>query len=428
MGLLFVFLSGCASNPLDSIFDPIPAAALSQDPIVRVLDGGRLRLTLQVMEQEKIKRELGIDLNARRIRGIWVEIENQSDRPYWLLRSSLDGDYYPISEILYSLRGEMDEGQLKTLQGELRSKGFRNPIRAHSKADGYVFISSNHLNRVARLVLQGTNGAWEVPIFLPVPELKGYRFPKQLELYAAEEIISTDADGLRKLLGTLPCCTTDAGGEKKGDPLNLVLVGEASDLHYAFSARQWHTVEKNYLQSAKKTVQSFLFGDRYPYSPVSPLYVFGRKQDYALQKARSNITQRNHLRLWLSPWRVDGKPVWVGQVSRDIGVHFTTESPIFFTHKIDPDVDEDRNYLLEDLILTQQVTRIGYVSGLGASSESQPRTNLTGDTYYTDGLRAVVFLGSHKEATFLRAGNNMKILDWDHTPKARKARHIDEFR
>ena len=37
---------------------------------------------------------------------------------------------------------------------------------------------------------------------------------------------------------------------------------------------------------------------------MSDLYLFGRPQDLALQKARDNIHQRNHLRLWLSPMRL----------------------------------------------------------------------------------------------------------------------------
>ena len=219
--------------------------------------------------------------------------------------------------------------------------------------------------------------------------------------------------------------TSDAQGKKTGDPLNLVLVGYAPDLYYAFAARAWHTVEANYLQSAEKTVQSFLFGNRYRYSPVSPLYAFGRKQDYALQKARSNISQRNHLRLWLTPWRVNGRPVWIGQVSRDIGVHMTSQSPIFFTHKIDPDIDEDRNYLVEDLLLTGQVTHFGHIEGLGKSTPDRPRANLTGDPYFTDGLRVVIFLGSHKEPLFHPRTRILEMLDWDHTPEADQPRHID---
>ena len=59
---------------------------------------------------------------------------------------------------------------------------------------------------------------------------------------------------------------------------------------------------------------------------MSDLYLFGRAQDFALQKARDNIHQRNHLRLWLSPMRYHGKQVWVGQISRDIGSRLTIHS------------------------------------------------------------------------------------------------------
>jgi hypothetical protein len=46
-------------------------------------------------------------------------------------------------------------------------------------------------------------------------------------------------------------------------------------------------------------------------APVSALYVFGRSQDAALQRARSSINERNHLRIWLTPLRFEGKPVWI---------------------------------------------------------------------------------------------------------------------
>lgn len=422
--LLLLLLAGCASKPPQELFSEISGDKGSADPTVRILDNGKLEFSLQVLGRKQLEEELGIDLTTRRIRGIRVEIENRSDSPYWLLRSSLDWDYYPPNEILYTYAGQLDANQFQTLKKKLLNNRFRNPIPPHSHTSGYIFISSNHLNRVAQLSLLGLNGTWEIPVYLPVPELQGYRLPVQSQLYRPEEIVATDVEGLRRLLQTLPCCTTDAQGKGAGDPLNLVVVGRASDLYYAFAARSWHTVEANYLESAEKTVQSFLFGNRYRYSPVSPLYAFGRKQDYALQKARANISQRNHLRLWLTPWQVNGKPVWVGQVSRDIGVHMTSKSPIFFTHKIDPDVDEDRNYLVEDLLLTGQVTRFGYIGGLGDSSPEHPRGNLTGDPYYTDGLRAVIFLGSHKEPRFI-PHEGLEVLHWHHETDGARPRHID---
>ena len=92
---------------------------------------------------------------------------------------------------------------------------------------------------------------------------------------------------------------------------------------------------------------------------MSDLYLFGRAQDLALQKARDNIHQRNHLRLWLSPMRYHGKQVWVGQISRDIGSRLTIHSPTFTTHKIDPDVDEARAALSEDMAYSQNLAKIG---------------------------------------------------------------------
>ena len=133
-------------------------------------------------------------------------------------------------------------------------------------------------------------------------------------------------------------------------------------------------------------------GSEYRYSPVSALYAFGRPQDVALQKARESINQRNHLRLWMTPMRFEGKPVWIGQISRDIGVRFTWKT--ITTHKIDPDVDDAREFLLEDLAYAQSLEAFGYVGGVGQASFDEPRENLTGDPYFTDGLRIVLFVSS----------------------------------
>ena len=139
-----------------------------------------------------------------------------------------------------------------------------------------------------------------------------------------------------------------------------------------------------------KMVTSALSGDRYAYAPVSDLYMFGRAQDFALQRARDNIHQRNHLRLWLSPMRYHGKQVWMGQISRDIGSRLTIHTSTFTTHKIDPDVDEARSALTQDMAYSQNLAKLGFVKGVGASSKSDPRGNLTTDPYYTDGLRTVL--------------------------------------
>jgi hypothetical protein len=88
--------------------------------------------------------------------------------------------------------------------------------------------------------------------------------------------------------------------------------------------------------------------------------------------------------------------VWVGQVSRDIGVRFTTRAWNLTTHRIDPDVDESRDYCVEDLLAAGRVRAAGYVGGVGVCPADTPRRNLTGDPYWTDGKRAVILLAASR--------------------------------
>ena len=90
-----------------------------------------------------------------------------------------------------------------------------------------------------------------------------------------------------------------------------------------------------------------------------------------------------------------GKSVWVGQVSRDIGVRFTTKTWNLTTHRVDPDVDEARDYVIEDLLQAGRVEATGYVDGVGPCDAARRRAdNLTGDPYFTDGKRAVILLST----------------------------------
>jgi hypothetical protein len=123
----------------------------------------------------------------------------------------------------------------------------------------------------------------------------------------------------------------------------------------------------------------------------------------ALQKARASINERIHLRLWPTELSFRMQPVWIGQVSRDIGVRFTPKTWNLTTHRIDPDVDEACDYVIDNLISARRLAAYGYVSGVEAASEDTPRNNLTGDPYFTDGNRAVMILArASTDAEYLR--------------------------
>jgi hypothetical protein len=89
------------------------------------------------------------------------------------------------------------------------------------------------------------------------------------------------------------------------------------------------------------------------------------------------------------------------------------------THKIDPDVDEAMYALMEDLVYSQQLAKIGWVKGVGAAPRSEPRYNLTGDPYFTAGLRAVL-LFDRRPHSF----KDIERFDWEKSSVSTKLKRL----
>lgn len=286
-----------------------------------------------------------------------------------------------------------------------RRLGFRlAPIEAGRAAEGFVFTTidlgtkSVHVRLLPIGPLDVTEPD-ETPLdsvdfdfTIPVQGISAdYRGRDFATLVPPHAVRPCTRDELIAALATMPAATTNASADGTGDPVNLVVIGPFEPLLAAFASR-WDESETITLATCWKTVKAFLLGENYRYSPVSPLYLFGRHQDFALQRIRESINERLHLRLWLTPLTFANSPVWIGQVSRDIGVRFTTKAWNLTTHRIDPDVDEARDYVLEDLLAAGRVAAAGYLGGVGECAVDKPRHNLTGDPYFTDGKRVAILL------------------------------------
>jgi hypothetical protein len=86
-------------------------------------------------------------------------------------------------------------------------------------------------------------------------------------------------------------------------------------------------------------------------------------------------------------------------------VRFTLKTWNLTTHKIDPDVDEARDYLLDDLMETGRVSLVAYLAGVQPAERTAPRRNLTGDFYFTNGLRRRCrFLGRPDDSDLRQLG------------------------
>ncbi len=412
----------------------------------------RAAVTVAVLTSREAKTLFGVDVARRGIQPVFLRIVNRSAESLRLQMVSIDPNYFTPLEAAgvnhfsivrrLSAFGAMGWVFLPLLavvplklvtawlnnarmDDFFRAHGFRlGPIAPGETAEGFVFTTLDLGTKAVHVRLttlgnirQTIAAAVDVPkaetaatgpalaatasaepaatdffFTVPVPGIAADYLDRDFaSIRPAASVEPCTVDTLVSRLEVMPPATMNAAQSRRGDPVNLVLIGEFETLLSGFAAR-WDESETITLATCWKTVRAFLWGSNYRYSPVSPLHLFGRDQDIALQRTRHSINERLHLRLWLTPLAFEGKPVWVGQVSRDIGVRFTTKAWNLTTHRIDPNVDESRDYVIEDLTLAGRVEAAGYVSGVPACHRDAPHRNLTGDPYYTDGKRAVILL------------------------------------
>lgn len=402
-------LFGCAALKTPSSFKPRSINEVRFRDRVQSKSDLEVRVSVAVPTAEEVAEIFQADLIRTEIQPVWVKVENHSDQTYYLLSTATDQNHFSPLEAAYAVGGGFFKSYRNQMESYFRSMSFRNPILPNTAVSGFIYTNLDEGEKVVQVDLIASEQVKFFTFFVEIPGMRvDYKMVDFDSLYPGGQVVELNEKQLRTILEALPCCTTDQGGGEFGDPANLVIIGDFKDVAAAFSRQGWLPAEETYSTAVWKTIKSFIFGSRYRYSPVSPLYYFDRHQDFARQKPRHDVHERNHLRLWYSPYRYQGKPVFVGQISRDIGVRFTMKARPPVTHKIDPDIDEARHSLVEDLLYSQMLAEVGWVKGVGNARPSNPRNNLTGDPYFTDGYRAVLFLEQGPIAL-----NQVKSLDWE---------------
>jgi len=394
-------LGGCAS------FTPVPLENLDYLQRAEAQERDGIRVTVSVLTRDEARSAFGKKLDKQLIQPIWIEIENSTRRDYWMMLHGLDPDYFSAREAAYVSHG-VNNATNKGIDEYFDGLGLDPEARAGATTSGFVFSNLKLGTKQVRVRLIGDRELREFEFYVTVPGLRADWQRIDFEaLYAEDEWVDIDDPGeFRAELEQFMCCTTKEDGTGSGDPINLVVVGSQTALT-GFIRAGWDETEIISAGSSWRTFKSFITGSEYKYSPISALYVYRRPQDIGLQKARDTINERNHLRLWLSPIRFRGEHVWIGAISRDIGVMFTTRAWNLTTHAIDPEVDEAREYLTEDLATAQKLAEFGMIGGSGEVTREAPKQNLLGSPWWTDGRRVVLWLTDGHVPL-----EELEIMDW----------------
>src|SRR5205823_4109974 len=112
-------------------------------------------------------------------------------------------------------------------------------------------------------------------------------------------------------------------------------------------------------------------GRSYRAAPMSSLLLNQREPNVSWQKGLNDFAKRHHVRIWRQPGTWQGLELWTGAATRDIRFAYLRKGGRM-THKIEEDIDEERNKIANDLAFTSCVDVIDWMdrSGLPHTTEN----------------------------------------------------------
>jgi len=407
--MVVLVLSGCAAS-----YDPKPLEESNFLERAQTQSRDGVTVTVAVLSRDESQEIFGVDLEATGVQPVWIDIENNSDVPYMFMPVALDPGYFSPNEVSWMNHFRFSKSVNKKMDSVFDENAIALEfILPGYSRKGFVYTNLDPGIKFVNVTLFEVENTENFLFYFEVPGITAD--DEQVDfttLYTSEELIHIDSEEeLRKALDALPCCTTGEDGKGQGDPINVIFVGKPRDISAAVFKRRWDVTEvetKKFNMDLKKMFSTA----QYRTFPMSSLYTYGRRQDISLQKTRlkraSTYRQRNTLRLWMTPIRYQGMTVWAGTVSRDIGSDLRVRKYWFVAQEIDPNIDETRDYIVEDIVLSNNVSKLGMVRGIPPATSDNPHYNLSRLPWWTDGRRAVFFFTDEQVQL-----DDLIILPWE---------------
>lgn len=382
LGLATLLLAGCATwqAPAAVVDAPWRARAVTESKQA-------VRLSAAVLSAEDSRRLFGADVNATGIQPVWVEVENGGKDLLWLLHAGTDPDYFSPLEVAWAFHGLLSKARNRAIDEHFDRLAFPNPIPPGSTRGGVIFTNPHRRTRLLNVDLLGQRRMLPFTLFLPVPDDPPDTPVAQIVAHyaAAEQAEIGTPDDLRAALEQLPRFATGVTGTMPGEPVNVVLVGAFADLASALQRRGY--------RSDRRSIDN---GQQ----------LFGRPPDIVGRKAGQAGAPAHWLRLWVAPLRYRGQLVFLAQAGRPVGGRFAAgDAGALEAH---PDFDEARNLLVQDLLYSGGLAKLGFVRSDGAAGDAQSGERLQASPYATDGLRAVMFFTTRPLAL-----SDIELLDWN---------------
>jgi membrane-associated phospholipid phosphatase len=163
------------------------------------------------------------------------------------------------------------------------------------------------------------------------------------------------------------------------EPISFIIIAQNdADFINHFNQTGWFLADRVSFKTTVKLAQNALANREYLTAPVTPSFWNSEVNNFGFEKSteKQSVRQRHHVRFWKTNIKTTtGEEIYVGTASLDSGLKWLV------THRINPDIDTERDFLLQDLISSGLEANFQLVKLVAPTLGK----NFGGDQFFTDG-------------------------------------------
>lgn len=383
--LLILAVSGCASRPYQpstSDLDTLLGRAEFQS------EQG-ITVSAAVPSPEEAARLFDLPLYDRGIQPIWLEVRNDSTSQIRYAPVGTDPDYFSAQEVAYVHRsgfsGEAQEEMTRYFYEQMMPRR----IPAGESRSGFIFTHVHHGTKLFNVDLFGATPEDEVSFtfLIDVPGFEPDQSADFFEaLYPPEKIIDLSTDEFRAALAAM-LRDQAAEGSRAGPPINAAIVGQPERVLQALIRAGW-------VEQARSEGELTSDVERFD----------GRIADVVFSTKERKDGSGVELKVWLSPLREAGSPVWLAQVRHLIGKR----------RQLDPDLDDAATFFLHNIWYGQGLQQFGWLQVREGTTFENPALTASGQEHFSAGAMVVLWMSGDTRSML-----DVEQLSWDASPNGR---------
>jgi len=169
------------------------------------------------------------------------------------------------------------------------------------------------------------------------------------------------------------------------EPLAFIFLAKNDNvLIQSFEKSSWFLADQVDVSSMIKIVKTAVINSQYRRAPMTPSFWNAAVNDFGFEKPTNinTVRERHHIRIWKTNLKQGDYSIYVGTASLDEGIKW------FITHKINPDIDTERNFVKESLQsagVIADAQEVQFVSPMLGE-------NFGGDQFFTNGKLYIIWL------------------------------------